>query len=343
MKIENIDIGCNSAKMQYSKLNEFFASKNLINNPQNKYVYLIDISYMISIIERIANISPDSGFTDTDLDDKTITALVYGILNVAGHYRHHSSTSLKCASVLIMYASNGSHYVKYQKTFALIGRLLNLFRKTIFVERLEDETKFIYQNVAYFTAMNIFSLNSESKRTNRIVYIGNNTMMFQLLRIDPEMINIKHGHITGGTDVFFNSDYLKVEKDDVFISSRNVGLISSMLSLLGFHNGFPRLESLKRKQSSIVYSKIFENCREIVDKDNFESIVEGFGLSDSDVQLFGIRLKQVDPDFQNKTFSLGKTLLKIWSSKLHTNAIHSYNDFSKYDDLTLNTFWLMGN
>ena len=339
-----IDIACNYSKLPYSEMDKFISSgKTGAIDVKDKFIIVYDMSYTLSLLENICGISKESGFVDSDLDDLIITRLVYGILNAAAHYRHYVTSKIKRGTVLVIYSSDSSFYVKYEKTFAKINKILNMFKKTIFIERLEDETKFIYQHIAYFTTMNISSLNiASSDRRCRIVYIGNNPLATQMLRVDRDMISIKHGYIDCGSDIAYKSDLIMLDDVALAFDRKNVDLITSLLAIFGFKHGYPKLDSIKRKKTSILYDIIYKNCINGVDKDDYQSIIEGLDLSSEDVKLFNLRLKSLDIDFHNKTFVLSKTLLKIWGSKIETKSIHSFNDFYEFDDMRLSTQWLMG-
>ena len=339
---EKIDIACNYTKLQYGVMDAFIATGKL--GPidiKDKLIIMYDMSYTLSLLERISDITDGVGFNDAnDMDLELKMRLVYGILNSVAHYRHYVTSKMQKSSVIILYSSDSSYYIKYSDSFSLINRILNMFRKTIFIERLEDETKFIYQHIAYFSAMNVSSLNLSNNKRCRIMYIGNNPLAYQLLRIDRDMINIKHGYIDCGTDIAFKSDIINIDED--IIGRRNIDLITSMLAIFGFKHGYPRLDSIKRKKHVNIYDIIYGNCIGGIDKDNSQSIICSIEMSESDKQLFDLRLRTLDVDFQNKLFSLSKTLLKIWSSKIDTKAMHSLNDYMKFDDLNLNINWLYG-
>lgn len=341
---EKVDIACNYSKLQYSTIDTFmFTNKLGTIDVKDKFIIMYDMSYTLSLLENICGISKESGFTDADLDENVIMRLTYGMLNTVAHYRHYVTTKIKRGNVVVLYSSDPQMYVKYNRTFTKMSKILNLFKKTIFIERLEDETKFIYQHIAYFTAMNISSLNiSSGDRRCRIVYVGNNPLAAQMLRIDRDMISIKHGHIDCGSDIIFKSDIIHLDDITLTFDKKNTDLITSILSVFGFKHGYPRLESIKKKKTVNLYNIIYTNCINGTDKDNCDSIINGLDLSDSDKELFKLRLRNLDVDFHNKTYSLSKTLLKIWSSKIDTKAIHSFNDFFEFDDMKLNIQWLMG-
>ena len=344
LNIEKIDIACNYSKLKYSVIDYFMnTNKTGTIGPNEKVIVMYDMAYTLSFMEGISGLSKESGYSDKLEDEKTIIRLVYGILNSIAHYRYYITSKIKRNSVVILYSSESSYYIRYERTFTMINKILNLFRKTIFIERLEDEIKFIYQHVAYFTAMNIVSLNlSAGDRRCRIMYIGNNELALQMLRIDRDMISIKHGYIDCGTDIAFKSESLHLDEVSLAFDGKNVDLIIPMLSIFGFKHGYPKLESVKHKKNLSIYSVICNNCKSSVDKDNPSSIVTGLNLTKSDEELFGFRLKTLDVDFHNKTFILSKTLLKIWSSKIQTGSLHSFNDFFEFDDMRLNVQWLMG-
>ena len=340
---KNIDISCNYAKIKFSLLDSYINSDECINKITHldKFIILFDMSYILSTLESICDSNKDnSDFTDVNLDESKIMRLVYGILNSVAHYRHYISDKLSCKSVIILYASNAKYYISFDKTFKKISKILNLFKKTIFIEKIENESKFLYSHVAYFTAMNILSLNNAINKKCRIMYIGNNALSFQLLRIDRDMFHIKHNYIESGSNIFFKDFIGKTNTiENTFI---NIDLVTSLLCILGFSGGFPKLDSMKHKRISIIYSIISNNCLDIVDKDNYSSIVKGLNLSNNDLSLFGLRLKLLDVDFHNKLYSLSKTLFNIFNSKIETKSIHSFNDFFKFNDLILNVQWLMG-
>lgn len=342
LTIDKIDTACNFSKLKYSELDEFIENGKMGEIDHNdKFIILYDMSYVLSFLDNICNIDK-SGFSDSDQDIKIIMRLVYGILNSVAHYRHYVTSKLKLRSVVILYSSDPSYYAKYDNTFKKINKILNLFRKTIFIERLEDETKFIYQHMAYFTTMNIVSMNQAAGKRCRVMYVGNNTLAMQLLRIDRDMLHIKHNYVDCGSDIFFKPMGLN-NVNQLESHYKNIDLITSVLALFGFGYGYPKLDSIKGKRVSKIYDVIVNNCKEFVDKDNYQNIISGLEIKSNDIELFGLRLRSLDVDFHNKTFALSKTLLKIWSSKIQSNAIHSFNDFFKFDDdMILNVQWLMG-
>ena len=336
---DNINIICNYSKFKYSNFDEFITS-NPIGDilPTDKFIIVYDLTYILSMFKRICNID-----NDATLDEETITHLSIGILNILAHYRHYISTKIKCGSVIIVYSSDESFYTDFDKIFTFIRKILNLFKKTIFIEKLDKESKYIYQHICYFTCMNIASTNNAINKRCRIVYIGNNILSMQMLRIDRDMIHVKHNYIGAGPDIFFKDICSNEGKNMMeIIVHKNIDLITSVLSLIGFKNGYPKLESIKNKKVSRLYDIMVHNCENGVDKDNFISIIQGLPLSIKDVELFSLRLKILDVDFHNQTYKLSKTLLKIWSSKIHTNSIHSINDFTKFNDIELSVQWLDG-
>lgn len=341
LNIDKIDTACNYSKLKYSEMENHFDSNKIGEiDPKDKFIIMYDMSYILSFLDSISNIDKKSNITDSEYETKIIMRLVYGILNSVAHYRHYTTSKLKRKSVIILYSSDPSYYIRYDNTFKKINKILNLFRKTIFIERLEDETKFIYQHMTYFTAMNIMSLNNSVGIRCRIIYVGNNPLAMQLLRIDRDMTHIKHKYIDCGPDIFFNLIGLHDKTDNLY---KNIDLITPVLSLFGFNNGYPKLDSIKGKRISKLYSILADNCKDFVDKDDYQTIVTGMGLDQKDINLFGLRLKSLDVDYHNKTFALSKTLLKIWGSKIQSNAIHSFNDFFKFeDDMNLNVQWLLG-
>jgi len=339
---ENIDISCNFTRLQYKLIDDFIASGKIGKvEVTDKFIIMFDMSYLLSMLEHVSKIEITSGFNDSELDNDIIMMLVYGILNSLGHYRNYIQTKLRLRTVVIVYSSDPEYYVKYSKTFGIVNKILNLFKKTIFIERMKDETKYLYQHMAYFTAMNVSNSNGLNNKRCRILYVGNNQLSSQLLRIDRDTINVKYKHIDSGLDIYFKEN-ISESTDKLSVNNRSVDLITSMISILGFKHGFAKLKSVKNKRFESIYSTIFKNCMEFVDKDDYTTIVNDLNFSLQDTELFGSRLKSIDVDFHNKTYSLSKTLLKIWSSKLDTKSIHSFNDFVEYDGIKLNVNWLMG-
>jgi len=335
---EMIDIACYQSRMKYETLNDYIIGGNIsdISSFNNKYIIVFDVSYVLSVLKRISSVD-----TDTDCDNETIIRIVYGLLNSVGHYRHFFTTKMHCSSVIIMYSSDKTYYDDFSKTMNLLRKILNLFKKTIFIEKLDEGSKFIYQHVCYFTCMNISITNSAAKRNCKIVYIGNNDLSLQMLRIDRDMINIKHNHIEHGLNLL--SRYICGDKFDKDIN-HNTDLIGVILSIFGFKHGFPKLESIKSRRNLIIYKKLIENCntRDSIDKDDCNYLLDNIPLNDKDKELVTLRLKTLDVDFQNNTFSLSKSLLAIWSNKLHSKSTNSINDFVRIDGVDLNFSWLEG-
>lgn len=342
LNIDKIDIACNYSKLQYSEMEKFFDSRKCGEiTPKDKFIIIYDISYMLNLLESICKLDNNENFRDKDADFDLIMRMVYGILNSVAHYRHFISSRLKRSSVIILYSSNENHYVRYDETFKKINKILNLFKKTIFIERLDDKTKFIYQHIAYFSAMNISYINNSIKKRCRIMYIGSNLLAMQMLRIDRNMIHIKHNHIECGPAIFFGKMIDDKKHGNLTISYKDIDLIPIFLSLFGFRNGYPKLESIKNRKQSIIYDLITKNCSDSIDKDDYKSIVSGLNLSNKDIDLFGMRLRSLDVDFHNKTYALSKSLLKIWNSKIESKSVYDFNNFFEFDDLTLNVSWLL--
>ena len=342
---EKIDIACNYSKLQYSKMDELIKSEKMGEiAATDKFIIMYDMSYAINLLESICGFSKESGHSDSDFDNLIVVRLAYGMLNSVAHYRHYITSRVCRGSVLVVYSSDPELYTRYAKTFSMMTSILNLFRKTIFIEKMDQPSKFMYQHIAYFTAMNIstLNLNSGDKRC-RVMYIGSNPLAFQMLRIDRDMIHIKHNHVECGTDIFFNNpDILKIPHTGVGLNPHSIDLITTVLSTMGFRNGFPRLTSFKGKKTSNIYNVMLMNNRNYVDKDNPSEILKGISVTQSDIDLLGLRLKSIDVDYQNNTYALSKQLLKIWSSKVHSKSLHSFNDIFEFDDLTLNIQWLIG-
>jgi len=339
---DKINIACNFTCLKYEKLVNFFNSGEISVDKNNKFLIFFDISYLLSVLENISKVDADTGFTDSNLDKYDLVKLIYGIINSAAHYRHFVSSKLRCSSVLIIYSSEDYYYQRYPEVFKYISKILNLFKKTIVIEKLEnDSIKLIYQHIAYFTAMNISLMNNKINKKCRIMYIGNNELAAQMLRVDKQMIHIKHDYITSGLDVFFYK-YITPEEASsaelfMFMSPN---IVTTLLSLLGFKSGFDRLQSLKNKNSLKIIKTIIDNSKDEIDKDNINMILRNIKLSEEDIELFRLRLRLIDVDFLNNLYTLSKKLINIWSSKLETNKIHSFNDFVEFKDLTLNIQWL---
>ena len=332
-----IDIACYQTRLCYTDLNYCINNNNIKNLTLNdKFIIIYDMSYVLSIFKRLASIENDS-----ELDKDSITYIVYGILNSVAHYRHYITRNLHCKSVVIIYSSNEIYYNDFSKIMELIQKILNLFHKTIFIEKLDKEQKFLYQHLCYFTCMNITISNSTVNKKCRIIYIGNNNLSLQLLRIDRDAIFIKHKFIDFGINVFYN--FINNNKN-IIISHHITDLISVMLSILGFKHGFPKLNFMKRMMNIKIYNTIVENCKniDIIDKDNYLELIKGLPLSDSEKNIFGLRLKMLDADFQNKTFILSKSLFKIWTNKIHSKSIYSLNDIINNNDIELQVNWLNG-
>lgn len=337
---KEIDMTMFQTRTKYSDIESCINKDNIKDlSIKDKYIIVYDISYPISILKRMTSIE-----TDMDLDNETVLRISYGLLNSVAHFRHFFSTKMKCSSVIIMYSSDESVYKEFGKITDTLRKILNLFVKTIFIEKLDEESKFIYNHICYFACLNITLSNSAASRKCRIVYVGNNQLAMQMLRIDRDMIFIKHNHISNGTKIFFDFIY-DLENEIERITYHNTDLIGFVLSIFGFKHGFPRLESLKRKKIINIYKQIIENCKDvdIVDKDNYNDLIKNIQLSESDKQLIGLRLKAIDIDFQNKLYSLTKSLMNIWSSKIHTKSLYSINDFTQFNDIELQSNWLNGN
>ncbi len=339
--IDNINISSHSVKAQYALLD----TTNICGEPlkeisevSDKFTILFDVSYMISILDRICDLDDD--FTDELVDIETITKLAYSIINTSAHYRHYIFSKMKRRNTIIMYASNAEHYDQFAKTFSLIVKITNLLRKTIFIEKVSGPKNFLYSHIAYFTADRIRSLNVANGRRTRIMYVGNNPMASQLLRIDREMVHVKKKSVKCGLEIAFASSILNL-KNMGLIDKRNTDLISCILAVIGAKNGFPKLASLKGQRNEKIYYTMFENCLDGVDKDNPESIVKGLNLPPVDSKFFVSRMKMMEPDFQNKTYTLTKSLFKVWQSKIATNAMSSFNDFFENNEIELNINWLM--
>ncbi len=339
---DSIDIACNSSRLQYATMHEYNSQNNseiFSQGDKEKYLLVFDMTYIINMMERIAHVESD--FVDRQLEDGLTLRLAYGILNSAAHYRHFFYKHLHSRSVLILFASDPTHYERYENTFKVMLGLVNMFKKTIFIERMDNVNNLTYMHLAFYTAMNIFNANAEfNKKVSRVVYVGKFQLASQMLKIDNKMIQISRGKIMHGLDIGYNSGSLRIESP-TFIENRNTDLITTMLALVGFKHGFDRLESIKGKRTKQMYGTVVSNCTDCVDKDNNGMIVEGLGLSDFDLNLFNFRLRQLDSDFQNHLFILSKKLLTIWESKLKSNEIHSFNDIIELDDLSLKTNWLM--
>jgi len=337
---EKIDLSCNYSKLQFAKLTEFFENELDESYKKDKYIVMLDIAYILRFMESIHNIDEHSNFKDSELDNLTITRIVYGILNTAAHYRHFINDKVGCKSVLIIYSSDSTIYDRYSITCSKVCSIVNLFKKTIFIEKLDNEMKYLYQHVAYFTATNIASMNAKIGKRCRIMYIGNNMLAMQMLRIDRDMIHVKHDYINHGPDIFFGSSGLKL--DTVIDNYKDLDLISVLLCILGFKHGFPKLESLKHVRSTKIYNILIQNTMEFTDKNDIPSLVDGIKINQKDIDLLGIRLKVIDVDYMNRLYVLSKDLMKIWESKIDTKAVHSFNDFFVFEDLLLNVNWLMG-
>lgn len=341
---DKIDVACGFTRLKFEIFDHYLKSNSHLDTVGiDKYVIVYDISYTLSFLENICKLNKDSGVTDSDLEKDILRYLTYGILNTAAHYRHYVTSKLKRKSVVILYSSDPVYYTKYNIIFESINKILNLFPKTIFIEHLEnDNVKFIYQHIAYFTAMNIFSMNSKINKNCKLIYIGNCGLSFQMLRIDRNMFHIKHNYIDCGPETYFKTIFSEKDSNIIdLILYRNIDLISTCLSLYGFKNGFTKLESIKHKNAYKLFEIITENCLEFVDKENPINIIKGLNLSKEDEQLFELRLKLIDVDYLNKMYALSKTLLNIWSSKIKSNSVHSFNDFFKSDDTELKVQWLL--
>lgn len=332
---ENIEISCFQSRLKYSELDNLFQSGKVGEvSISDKFIIVYDISYVLSTFKRICSIEDDSS-----MDEESVVRLTYNILNSIAHYRHYITSKIRRTSIVIVYSSDETIYDDFSRICVLLQKILNLFGKTIFIEKIDNKSKHIYQHLCYFTCMNISSINNSIHKRCRVVYIGNNELSMQMLRIDRDMIHVKHNYVDCGTDIFFKSIITENNND---ISYVNTDTIAVLLSLFGFKHGFPRLESLKNKKMSTIYKIIAINCKEFVDKDNPDSIITNIQLNDKDKELFKLRLKLIDVDFQNNVFVLSKSLLKVWSSKINTNSIHSFNDYNKYKDIELQFNWLNG-
>lgn len=331
---ENIDISVFQTRLKYELITNCLDSIESIT-PNDKFLLVYDISYPLSILKRLSSIESDS-----DLDNDTVIRISYSILNSLAHYRHYFTTKMHCSTVIIAYSSDESIYNDFEKVTKLIRKILNLFKKTIFIEKLDENIKFIYQHICYFTCMNVFISNGISKRKCRIVYIGNNQLFLQMLRIDREMIHIKHNSIDHGINLFNNYLYNDSNEKDLEIMF-NSDLIAIILSVFGFKNGYPKLDSIKHKKVANIYKQIITNCKESesIDKDNCKYLFNNIKINDKEFELIILRLKSLDVDFQNKLFTLSKSLLKIWTSKLHTTSVQSINDYIR-SDVELNYEWL---
>lgn len=336
---KEIDMSFFQTRLKYSDMELNINNINIKDlSLSDKYLIVYDISYPLSIFKRMNSIENDS-----ELDNDIILRIVYTLLNSVAHYRHYFSNKMKSTSVIIMYSSDDSIYKDFSKITNLLRKILNLFVKTIFIEKLDEESKYIYNHICYFTCMNISISNNSIKRKCRIVYIGNNQLAMQMLRIDRDMIFIKHNYISTGTKSFFDFiDESDNKMDNLYY--HNTELIGIILSIFGFKHGFPRLESLKRKKIINIYKQILDNCNDLdfIDKDNYNTIIKNIDISENDKKLIGLRLKAIDIDFQNKTYSLTKSLMKIWESKIHTKSLQSLNDYNNFNDLELQSNWLSG-
>lgn len=328
---ETINIACFQTRLKYDQLNQ---SLNTIEDrsPNDKYIIVYDIAYPISVIKRISSVENDS-----DLSNETLIRIAYGLINSAAHYRHFLSTKLYSSSVIIMYSSDETVYEDFSKVISIIRRVLNLFKKTIVIEKLDENIKNTYQHVCYFTCMNIVVTNNAAKKKCRIIYIGNNDLFLQMLRIDRDMFHIKYEYINTGINLF--NEYLGIDNSlDVHFNS---DIVTICLAIFGYKSGYPKLESIKRKKVLNIYKQLIFNCKDLnsIDKDECKYLFNNIEISNNDYNLFNLRLKSLDVDFQNKLFVLSKSLLKIWSSKLQTNKTQSINDFI-VSDIELSFSWL---
>lgn len=335
---DKIGIACNTTRLSYTKIHDVL-NETTIDVRKDKFIIMYDMAYCLSLLENISNVSKDDTYNDSILKEDIITHICYGILNSIAHYRHYITDKLRCSSTIILYSSDPTYYDKFSITFSKIYKILNMFKKTIFIEKLENNVKFIYQHVAYFTAMNIRSNNESSNKISKIIYIGNNMLASQMLRIDRDMIHIKHNHINSGLDIFYNSDVIDI--DSGMIDNRSVDLITILLSLLGFKHGYPKLDSLKKRKVASIYDTVYMNTADNIDKDDTDSVVNGLGMTNSDIDLYRTRLRTIDVDYHNKLYSMSKTLLKVWSSKLESKIVYNFNEIFDNDDIRLSVNWLI--
>jgi len=333
MVTENeIGVATNIGRFKYAELDGAL-TKLKVDPTTDKFVILFDISYHLQFLEFI---SKDEKLTDKSLSEELLMRLVYGLLNNVAHYRHYVSSRLKCGNVIVIYSSDPKMYVKYPEVLKRIEKLLNLFKKTIFIEKLDDNIEFIYQHMAYFTAMNLMALNNTVKKKTRIIYIGQNQLAPQLLRIDRQLVSIFHKNLNIGPDKFF--DDMKIENTPP--GYRDVNLITSMLALCGIRGVYHKLESLRGVKSKMLYHIIHGNCSNFTDKDNPTNITNGLYLAPNDENFFKTRLQAIDIDFHDKIYALSKTMFNVWSSKIQTNQVYNLNEKFSVKDITLNVGWL---
>jgi len=329
----------NMAKIKYADLEKEFGQLK-VDPATDKFVVLFDLSYHIGVLESFTmdkdhpEIKPLS--SDEELSEEFAVRIVYHLLNNVAHYRHFIFSKLKCGNVIVIYSSDPKLYVKYPNLFKRIEKLLNLFKKTIFIEKLDDNVNFIYQHMAYFTAMNLMGINNSAKKKTRIIYIGSNYLASQLLRIDRNTIFISHKSFQSGMDFFFGTR--KIENTPT--GYRDANLITSVLALCGVPGIYHKLESLRGLKYQLLYHIIKTNCANFVDKDNPTNITNGLYLSANDEGFFKARLQALDVDFHDKIYSLSKSMMNVWSSKIHTNQVYNINEHFRLNDLNLNVAWL---
>jgi len=334
---KEIGAATNVAKFKYADLDKELAVLKIVP-VEDKFVILFDISYQLGMLDFFGKDGDkvDPKWTDSKLSEELMMRIVYSLLNSVAHYRHYIQTKLRTNDVVIIYSSDPNLYDRYSKTFDRISKLVNLFKGIIFIEKIDNAIPFIYQHMAYFLAMNVSSMNNTKNKKTRIIYIGQQQIAPQLLRIDKGLISIRHKQLSIGSNAFFSS----YEIENSPPGYRDINLITSILAINGVRTVYPKLDSLRGVKAKLIYRIIHNNCANFVDKDNPTNITNGLYLSEQDEGFFKGRLQALDIDFHDKLFALSKQLINVWSSKIETNQIYNLNEQFKFQDLTLNVSWL---
>ena len=329
-------------RLQYNTLDEYKMSNNKslkeYTGVTDKFMILVDLSYPLSMAKNMGRVS--SEWSDKEMSHGTRIRLAYQLINLAGHYKHYVSSRMKRRSTIILYCSDPNHYDEFKHTLSIVSKTVNLLKKVVFIEKIADEVgKYTYLHLAYFSISRIIEINRKSNTKVRVMYIGNNMMMTQLLNLDSTMIHIKNKYIKDGLDVFFDSEILSLNTD--IIDMRDPILIPAVLGVLGFRHGFKSLSSKKRRKKVDVYTTIYNNTKDNVDYREPEYMLGGLGLSDKDIDLFKLRVGLINPLFHSGLYATLMKMFKVWESKIYTKRIHNHTDEFIIDGVRLHLEWVV--